>query len=141
MRGVYIAVTCLALASPAFPQDKATIQRLNDAFSDAFNKGDYASVAAIYSEDAYLLPPGAEMIRGRGNIQSFWTKAGEGLADPKVTTVEVLPLGDGAAREIGNFTLKTKGQPSMEIVGKYVVIWQKFGSDWKIATDIWNANK
>jgi ketosteroid isomerase-like protein len=39
------------------------------------------------------------------------------------------------------FVLKTKGQSPQEIVGKYVVVWQKEGNDWKLATDIWNANK
>ena len=43
-----------------------------------------------------------------------------------------------AAREIGTFMLKTKGAQPQEIAGKYVVIWQKVGSDWKLATDIWN---
>jgi hypothetical protein len=23
----------------------------------------------------------------------------------------------------------------------YVVVWEKVGSDWKLATDIWNTNK
>jgi hypothetical protein len=45
-------------------------------------------------------------------------------------------LGDRAAREIGTFVPKTKGQSPQEIVGKYVVVWQKEGNDWKLATDI-----
>jgi ketosteroid isomerase-like protein len=37
--------------------------------------------------------------------------------------------------------LKTKGSPSKEVTGKYVVIWEKVGKDWKLATDIWNEGK
>ena len=58
-----------------------------------------------------------------------------------MTTVDVKPLGTDAAREVGTFSLKTKGQSQQELIGKYVVVWQKVGSDWKLATDIWNTNK
>jgi len=37
--------------------------------------------------------------------------------------------------------LKTKGATPKEVAGKYVVIWQKLGKDWKLATDIWNEGK
>jgi hypothetical protein len=37
----------------------------------------------------------------------------------------VKPLGIDAAREIGTFTLKTKGQQPQEVAGKYVVVWDE----------------
>jgi tetratricopeptide (TPR) repeat protein len=46
-----------------------------------------------------------------------------------------------AAREIGTFSLKTKGPTPQEVAGKYVVVWEKVGSDWKLAVDIWNDGK
>ena len=123
------------------PATKATIEKLNDAFVSAFNKGDFAAVGAMYAEDATALPPGSSMINGRSNIQTFWTQAGQGISDVKLTTVDVKPLGPNSAREIGTFSLMTKGQQSQQVVGKYVVVWQKVGNDWKLATDIWNADK
>ena len=134
-------VAYLAVAQPAIAQDKATIQKLDDEFIAAFNKGDYSAVAGMYSEDATLMPPGAEMIKGRPAIQAFWAKAGEGISIVEVVAVEVTPLSSNAAREIGTFSLKTKATPPSEVTGKFVVIWQKVGSDWKLATDIWNTNK
>ena len=63
------------------------------------------------------------------------------LTDPKLTTVDVKPLGPSAAREIGMYSLKTKGPDPKEVTGKYVVVWEKIGNDWKLATDIWNDGK
>jgi uncharacterized protein (TIGR02246 family) len=123
------------------PQDKATIQKLIDAFAEAFNRGDTASMATMYTEDAYLLPPQADMMRGRAAIQQFWQAASEQIGDMKLTIVDVEPLGSDAAREIGTVTARTKVQPQQEVVGKYVVVWRKVGNDWKLATDIWNFNK
>lgn len=127
----------LATAAPA--QDRATIERLNEAFSAAFRQGDMAAVSGMYTED--LLPHGAEMVRGRSAIQAFWTKTAEAIADAKLTTIDVKPLGPEAAREIGTFLLKTRGAPPQEIAGKYVVVWRKVGDEWKLATDIWNMNR
>ena len=116
-------------------------EKLSDAFDTAFNKGDFGAVAAMYTEDAYLLPPGSALTKGRSNIQAFWTKAAESVGDLKLTTVDVQPLGTDAAREVGTFSLKTKGQQAQQVSGKYVVVWQKAGSEWKLATDIWNSDK
>ena len=81
------------------------------------------------------------MVKGRAAIEGFWRQAAQQMGDAKLTTVDVLPLGRSAAREIGTVTLKTKSQPPQEVVGKYVVVWRKVGRDWKLATDIWNTDK
>ncbi len=139
---IAIIAGCLILgAAPAFAQDKATIVKLNDAWAAAFNKGDASAVAAMYTEDAFVLPPGAEMVKGRAAIEAFWRQAAQQMGDAKLTTVDVLPLGPRAAREIGTVSLKSKSQPPQEITAKYAVVWRKVGGKWKLATDIWNTSK
>jgi uncharacterized protein (TIGR02246 family) len=139
---IAIIAGCLILgAAPAFAQDKATIVKLNDAWAAAFNKGDASAVAAMYTEDAFVLPPGAETVKGRAAIEAFWRQAAQQMGAAKFTTVDVLPLGPSAAREIGTVSLKSKSQPVQEISGKYVVVWRKVGGKWKLATDIWNTSK
>jgi uncharacterized protein (TIGR02246 family) len=142
MRRVVLAAACLMLATaPAFAQTKAMIQQLNGEWAAAFNKGDAAAVAALYAEDAYVLPAGADMVKGHKAIQAFWAQTSQQLGDAKLTTIDVLSLGPGAAREIGTFSFKTKAQPPQEVVGKYAVVWRKIGGRWLLATDIWNMNK
>jgi uncharacterized protein (TIGR02246 family) len=138
---IVMIIGCLSVGSPALAQNKATIEKLNDVWTAAFNKGDTAAVAALYTEDAYVLPPGSAMVKGRAAIEAFWRQAAQQMSDAKLTTIDVLPLGRSAAREIGTVTLKTKSQPPQEVVGKYVVVWRKIGRDWKLATDIWNTDK
>ena len=71
----------------------------------------------------------------------MWKSIAEQVGDPKVITLDVKPLGASAAREIGTFSLKTKGADQKEVTGKYVVVWEKIGNEWKLATDIWNEGK
>ena len=136
-----LAATCLCLPVSALAQDRASIQTLNDQFTKAFNAGDIAAVATHYTEDATVLPPGAEMVIGRNAILTFWKSAADQIGDIKLTAVDVKPLGSNAAREIGTFSLRTKAAQSQQVTGKYVVVWEKVGGDWKLATDIWNMNK
>jgi hypothetical protein len=81
------------------------------------------------------------MVKGRAAIEALWKNMAEQVSDPKLTTLDVKPLGPSAAREIGTFSIKTKGPMPREVTGKYVVVWEKIGSDWKLAADIWNDGK
>jgi len=141
MKAALVFGMVMGLAAPALAQDKTAIEKLNERFSAAFVKGDIATVAEMYAEDAFLLPAGSPMVRGRSAIKSFWEKASEGIDNIQLTTVDVKPLGADAAREIGTFSLHTKGSQPQEMTGKYVVIWQKAGGEWKLATDTWNSDK
>jgi uncharacterized protein (TIGR02246 family) len=134
-----IAFTTLLIA-PAMAQ-KAEIEVVNAKWVEFFNKGDFAGVASLYTEDATALPPGSGMVKGRTAIGAMWKSMAEQVGDPKVTTLDVKRLGNSAAREIGTFSLKTKGPTPHEVTGKYVVVWEKVGRGWKLAADIWNDGK
>ena len=120
---------------------KAEIEAVNAKWTEFFNKGDFAGVASLYTSDAVAFPPGSAMVQGRAAIEVMWKGMAEQVSDPKLTTLDVKPLGPSAAREIGNFSLKTKGPTPQEVSGKYVVVWEKVGNDWKLAADIWNDGK
>lgn len=134
-----IAFTALLIA-PAMAQ-KAEIEAVNAKWVEFFNKGDFTGVASLYTEDATAFPPGSGMVKGRAGIGAMWKSMAEQVGDPKVTTLDVKRLGNSAAREIGTFSLKTKGPTPHEVTGKYVVVWEKVGRHWKLAADIWNDDK
>ena len=141
MRGIAVAIAFLVvLAAPAAAQ-QAEIVAANGKWMTYFNKGDFDGVASLYTADATALPPNSPMVKGRAAIGAMWKGMGEQITNPKVTTLDVKRLGPAAAREIGTFSLTTKGSPPKEVTGKYVVIWQRVGKDWKLATDIWNEGK
>lgn len=108
------------LIAPAFAQ-KAEIEAANAKWMEFFNNGDFAGVAALYTDDATTLPPGSGMVKGRAAIGAMWKSMAEQVSDPKFTTLDVKPLGPSAAREIGTFSLKTKGPTPQEVTGKYGV--------------------
>src|SRR6266542_5805034 len=132
MRRIVLMIAFLAgVIAPAVAQ-KAEIEAVNAKWVELFNKGDFAGVASLYTDDATAFPPGSAMMKGRAAIGAMWKGMAEQVGDPKVTTLDVKPLGPSAAREIGTFSLKTKGPTPQEVTGKYVVVWEKVGTDWKL---------
>ena len=136
-----LAACFILVVGPAAAQSKATIQKADDKWSEAFNKGDAAAVAAMYTEDAYVLPPGAEIIKGRSAIGAFWQQQMQQIGDVKCTALDVKPLGRKAAREIGTCSFRTKGQQPQDGALKYAVVWEKVGGQWELLQDIWNTKK
>lgn len=141
MRRVVLAIAFVAATVAPAGAQQAEIAAVNGKWIGFFNKGDFDGVASLYTADATAFPPGSPMVKGRAAIGAMWKSMAEQMTDPKVTTIDVKRLGPAAAREIGTFSLRTRGSPPKEVTGKYVVIWQKVGKDWKLATDIWNEGK
>lgn len=140
-RSICVAVGVLVCVAPAMAQSKTAIQKLEDQWGAAFNAGDAGKVAALYTEDAYVLPAGAPMAHGRADIEKFWGAAMQQLGDVKCTALDVKLLGRSGAREIGTCTFKTKGASPQDGALKYAVVWQKVNGQWMLNTDIWNMDK
>jgi uncharacterized protein (TIGR02246 family) len=135
-----VVALALVFVSPAFAQ-KAKIEAANAKWTELFNKGDFDGIAQLYTIDAVAFPPGSAIVRGRTAISAMWKGMAEQVANPKLTTLEVKRLSPSSAREVGTFSLTTKGPSPKELSGKYLVLWQRVQGDWKLAADIWNDGK
>ena len=47
------------------------IDAANMGFVDAFNRGDLAAAMGVYTEDATILPPNADILKGKEAITAF----------------------------------------------------------------------
>ena len=145
MKAVSLFVILLLLGATAAQARsvKAEIDAANQQWAAAFNKGDAAAVAAFYTDQATILPPGADMATGRDAIQKFWAGAIQsGLKNVTLQAVAVEQFGN-AAREIGRVSLDVTNpqKPTVHVDGKYVVLWKRLHGTWKLDTDIWNMNQ
>jgi ketosteroid isomerase-like protein len=91
----------------------------------AFNEQDAATFVQFYSEDARLMPPGAEAIIGRNDLeQHLKEEFGAGIVSSKTRTVDLLDLGD-VVIEAGEYET-TVQPPSGEAFvdrGKYLEVF------------------
>ena len=122
-------------------EPRAHIDETMVSFVAAFNAGDGATVAGLYSEDAALYPPGGQRIDGRPAIQTFWQGTiDSGMKIDELHAVEIDARSDMAG-EVGVFILSAPGEGGRtKIPGKYIVMWKRTGGTWQLHRDIWNTN-
>jgi uncharacterized protein (TIGR02246 family) len=132
--------TTLLTGGKTMEQVRSMIEAMNERFMTAFNRSDAASVAACYTENARLLPPGSDIVQGRAAIESFWQAVmASGVTKAELKTIDVADV-ENLAREVGKFTLTVQqGNEKMLSSGKYVVIWKRENGLWKLDIDIWNS--
>lgn len=119
------------------PTSREDIAAANKRFGDLVAKRDFAGLAACYTDDAQLLPPGSPAVNGRAAIGAFWESAAAalGVKAATLTTRELEVHGD-TANEVGEGLLKTA---SGDAKVKYLVIWKRAADGvWKMHRDIWN---
>jgi len=153
MRTILLALFAFALTACSGPDDAMQgevsasadeLGQMNRDFAAALNAKDAKAAAALYTEDAVLIPPGEPLVRGRAAIEEYWQGAIEagGVRDVSVETMEALSSGS-LGYEIGSFVLTVNGpdgEPATDR-GRYVELLRR-GPDgrWMSTHGIWNAS-
>jgi len=125
---------------PVSDSIQAEMQKVNALFGETVVKGrNFAALDQVYTVDARILPPGADLIEGREKIKDFWkgAVAGMNVQDARLVSVNAHLAGDSII-EVGRAKLFLPEGQSAEV--KYVVEWKQEGGAWKWHTDIWNMN-
>jgi uncharacterized protein (TIGR02246 family) len=129
-----------AAQAPMPGKTDPALTKLAKAWEAAFNAKDIAKVASMYTDDAVVMPPNHEAVRGRANIEAFFKE----MDTAKLTlTPFESAISGSTAYEAGTYqmsiTPKT-GEPGTD-KGKYVVILKR-GSDgqWRLSHDIFNSD-
>ncbi len=105
----------------------------------AFNRGDAAGLAALYTENGQLLPAHSDFVTGKQAIQAFWQGAMDmGMKSANLEALEIEDHGDTAI-EVGKYTLRGEGGQVFDM-GKYVVILKQEDGQWKVHRDIWTSS-
>ena len=152
MNRLVIGVAVVAILNP-FPlpaqgKTNLTLDKVTSELVAAFNAEDAARAALLYAEDAVLMPANMPMIKGRTAIEGHFKKE-FGATD---MTLQLKPIestiegSQGFGIGTSTFTLK-RGGASQTVTGvgtvetgKYVLVFKRVGTDWKIAYDIFNSD-
>jgi len=143
MLAIPILVSCTTAPPPdTTAEDIQAIRAANDRFNDAYNRGDAAAAAALYTEEAKRLPPNSLMNVGRESIQASYQAAFDaGVGDLQTTLIEISVNGD-MAYEVGEYALTIQREEGEAISdnGKFVLIWRRENGAWKRDLVIWNTS-
>jgi len=153
MRTFLSLVVVLTLSACSASQDSmqggisasmVELGQMNRDFAAALNAKDAQAAAALYTEDAVLIPPGEPLVRGRAAIEEYWRGAIEsgGVRDVSVETMDALSSGS-LGYETGSFVLTANGPDGEALTdkGRYIEILRREPDGrWLSTHGIWNAS-
>jgi uncharacterized protein (TIGR02246 family) len=146
LAGLVPVALCVLLAAgctPAPPPDttaeaRSGIEAVNATFMKLVGEKNAAGVAALYTEDAWILPPNGPRVEGRAAIEQFFGAIVQSIAKVQLDTVEVEGHGD-TAHEVEALTFFDASGAKID-EGKAIVIWKKVGEEWKLHRDMFSSN-
>jgi uncharacterized protein (TIGR02246 family) len=136
-------ITLLLLLITGLVQVDEPYQR----FSAAYATLDPDRVVALYTEDALMLPPGGDIVRGRSAIRDRYARGFDSDREwghtRRITFELVDRLVSGDVRnDYGYYTIisRTPGGHEEESRGKFAKVWQR-GRDgvWRIRSDSYSS--
>ena len=126
----------------AATSDEAAIRAQTTSWEKAFSAGDAKALAALYAEDAILLPPGAPPVNGRAAIQEFFVKdvAGAKAAGAVFALNPKTDVGVSGSMgwESGTYKVTVKG--AVVETGKFLSVSRKKDGKWLYIRDTWNSD-
>lgn len=122
----------------------AAIDSVGKAMSAAVAARDTDAVAALYADDAWVLPANEPRADGKEAIRKEWIGF---LSIPGLemtitsTGMKIADAGDQVV-EAGTYQMKFLGAKSkpMTDTGKFVTVYRKVDGRWKIVVDTWNSD-
>lgn len=138
--GLLLAVDTLIATNAQAQDDKTQILAAISKFSAAFVAGDYQTMIDAYTDDALLMAPAEDPIKGKEGIAHFWNTRSYKQLQHRLEPVEIIINGDTAI-DYGFIygQSETNGVVGKPGSSKYYVIWKKVNGQWKIYFDMWNA--
>jgi len=116
------------------------MQEINETFTEALRAGDAKTLSQVYAEDALLMVPNAEIVRGRHDIERFYGRIlDSGFCDHKYERLALEARAD-LGYEAAQFTMLTKNEQGelSETRGKHLLILKYTDHRWWVHIDIWN---
>jgi uncharacterized protein (TIGR02246 family) len=141
---------CQSAPKPEEKRDAAAetkaINALRAQFIAAFNSNDSAAAAALYTDDAIIMPPNQDTVEGRQAIQAFYAAMfKQNAAKIALTPLETRVADDWAYdRGTATTTITQKsaksGKPIEEPSKYLVIVKRQSDGSWKVYREIGNGN-
>ena len=102
--------------------DRAAVARISASLLTAVNAADLAGVVAVWSDDGVLMPPHHPSVRGRPEIERYFSQLFERI---EYSMSARAALGGAEAQDVGKGLHVYRRDPN---------------GLWKLAMDIWNSD-
>jgi len=126
-------------------EEEAAVRAIDTEWARAATVGNGDAIAALYTAEATLLPPGAPMVKGAAT-KKYWVDFTNGFSGTTELNTMAVEGGGDVAYAVGTYRMaltpkKAGAKPLPVDEGKYIEVLKRQGDgSWKIVYDIWNPN-
>jgi uncharacterized protein (TIGR02246 family) len=124
--------------------DRLALEAVVHRWREAILAKDWTAFAALYTDDAVAMPPNLPAISGNRPIAAWFDNPGLVLHALAHTPVAVEIVGTLAVVRNAysmTFTLPGQAAPLTEVGKSVLVVRRSRDGQWRIAIDIWNADR
>jgi ketosteroid isomerase-like protein len=131
-------LACVEFSGCAQEEDRLP-QAVTTAAARDFNQGDALRTAAIYTDDAQILPPRSPVIEGKPAIAAFFQANIDKYISFGNDTKWSVVRGD-LAIEQGVYNVRNVRVGQDVEAGKYIRIWKRVDGTWKLYRDMFSPD-
>ena len=112
----------------------------NKTWEIAFNSGDTAALADLYTNDAVVVPPSLEILDAEEEIENFWAKQiSDGTDNFRVQTINLRVHGDVIYQTAVWIATRVSNGVATDLDGEMTnVMARQDDGSWKIQLQSWN---
>jgi len=136
-------ISCESKSTFDINKARVHIDKQNKKYMKFYNNGDASGVAELHSDEALVMPPNIDMVKGKMSIKkAISDEISAGATDLVFKTLNMYG-NEEFVTEVGRFSLnvKNEGEIVMSDSGKYVVLWEQVSkNNWLMKADIWNSD-
>ena len=136
-------ISCESKSTFDINKARIHIDKQNQKYMEFYNSGDASGVAELHTNDALVMPPNIDMVKGEISIKKAISDGiSAGATDLAFTTINMYG-DDQFVTEVGRYSLniKNEGEIVMSDSGKFVVLWEQVSkNNWLMKADIWNSD-
>ena len=136
-------ISCESKSTFDINKARIHIDKQNKKYMEFYNNGDASGVADLHMDDALVMPPNINMVKGKESIKkAISDEISAGATDLVFTTLDMYG-NEEYVTEVGRFLLNVKdeGEIVMTDSGKYIVLWEQVSkNNWLMKADIWNSD-
>ena len=125
--------------------DRREVDRFAREFEQLFYRGDAATMASFYAEDATILAPDSEAVQGRHAIEAFWKAACEAaqrISMKRTINVRHVESSGDLGYVVSSVTLEIPAADDQPITNTFndVTVWKTDADGgWRVVVD--SANR
>ena len=136
-------ISCESKSTFDINKARIHIDKQNKKYMEFYNNGDASGVAELHVNDALVMPPNIDMVKGKMSIKkAISNEISAGATDLVFTSLNMFG-NEEFVTEVGRYSLnvKNKGEIVMSDSGKYIVLWEQVSkNNWLMKADIWNSD-